>query len=255
MAVAKPLPALPRLVAQVVVGLRLESSGTAAARVAAWLLLLVWVAAWSSLLSFHGAEAGAGSPIRLASDPLRHWVIMVAAMMAPLLLAPTRSLLERSRKQSWVRDLAGFASGYLLPWLALGLLTIVALDLCGIVLNDTWILAVSFAGAAAWAVSPPRAVALARCRLNPPTVRPGLLGLGDSFGFGWNVGCGCVVVCAPAMIACTAAAHSPIAVALLSLVSFPERFSSSSLPRLTAFAVLGVGAVSLYVSTKSLMVH
>lgn len=82
----------------------------------AWILLVFEPGAIAGHAHHSAAMAGGNAPPALALG----WALMVAAMMAPLLIAPIRHVRDRSFARRRARAIALFAVGYFAVWMAAG---------------------------------------------------------------------------------------------------------------------------------------
>lgn len=171
---------------------------------------------------------------------LLHWGLMVAAMMLPLVtdaitVAAFRSLPERRHRAGAV-----FVAGFLGCWLLAGLPAVALRQL--VIMHDNRVAAICFIAAAAWSVTRVRKKALLRCHRTFPIAPVGFRADLDCFRFGTSVGYGCVVSCGLAMLACTLAGHSLMALVVCMVGGVAERrtFRWSGTPSLIAMAALAV---------------
>lgn len=179
----------------------------------AWLgvLAAVSLAAWS-VLALGGGEfasaafcvAGASSPdsfdlamalnapARLASG----WALMVAAMMAPLVVAPLRHLRDRGLARRRGRAMLLFVGGYATVWMTVGVgLRTVALAVRWAVPMPLICLGLAAAAVTVWQVSPARQWCLNRCHRHPHLAAFGMAADRDAFHFGLSHGAACAGAC------------------------------------------------------------
>lgn len=132
------------------------------------------------------------APARLASG----WALMLAAMMLPLLVAPLRHVRERSFARRRTRAMLLFVLGYLAVWMAAGMVLQVAtlVALWTVPLPLTW-LAVAFAVAMLWQVSPAKQWCLNRCHRRPALAAFEPAADHDVFRFGLANGAACAGAC------------------------------------------------------------
>ena len=86
-------------------------------------VLFVSAAAWILLIFEPGGMAGHAHHSAAAAAPASlalGWALMLAAMMAPLLVAPIRHVRDRSFARRRARAVALFAAGYFAIWMAAG---------------------------------------------------------------------------------------------------------------------------------------
>lgn len=132
------------------------------------------------------------APAKLAAD----WALMVAAMMAPLVIAPLRHLRDRSFARRRGRATLLFIGGYLAAWLAAG----VAMQAIALLALSTatppllW-LGLGAATALCWQVSPAKQWCLNRCHRQPHLAAFGAAADGDAAAFGMSYGASCVGAC------------------------------------------------------------
>jgi predicted metal-binding membrane protein len=223
--------------------------GRAARRPDAWLVMLgaISLIAWS-LLAFDGngfilpAFCSAGtlrgvplsvsfdlallfnSPARLAAG----WALMVAAMMAPLIVAPLQHVRDRSFARRRARAMLLFVAGYLTVWMIAG----VALQ--AVALAARWAapapldyLGVAAAAALLWQISPAKQWCLNRCHRQPQLAAFGAAADRDAFHFGLTNGASCAGACWMLMLLMLFAGQGHIlAMIALSLFVFAERLES-----------------------------
>jgi predicted metal-binding membrane protein len=138
------------------------------------------------------ATAVLASPAGLASG----WALMVAAMMAPLLVAPLRHVRDRSFARRRARAMALFVAGYATVWMSMGV------ALWAVVLSVRWAvpdplgrLGLAVAVALVWQVSPARQWCLNRCHRRPHLSAFGVAADRDAFAFGLTNGAACAGAC------------------------------------------------------------
>jgi predicted metal-binding membrane protein len=121
---------------------------------------------------------------------------MLAAMMAPLLIAPMRHIRDRSFARRRARAIALFATGYAAIWMPTGaVLLILALTL-GMGALGSWLTAVlTTIFALVWQFSPIKQRCLNRCHAHPELAAFGLAADLDALGFGLRHGIWCVGSC------------------------------------------------------------
>jgi predicted metal-binding membrane protein len=137
----------------------------------ALLFALAAAAWWSTVDRMRGMDQGPGTDLGTLGWFLGVWVVMMAAMMLPS-VSPTVALYScMTRKRSPFAPLV-FTSGYLLTWLAAGLLAYGLSDVGGRILGDVlswdragrWVAGGTLAVAAAYELTPLKTVCLRHCR-------------------------------------------------------------------------------------------
>src|SRR5579862_3192392 len=91
------------------------------------------------------ATAAGQSLASLASG----WLLMLAAMMAPLLAAPVRHILDRSLARHRAQRVALFVAGYVAIWMCAGVVMLPA-AIAGRLLIPNSVLVLAVAAALAW---------------------------------------------------------------------------------------------------------
>lgn len=137
----------------------------------ALLFALSVVAWWWTVERMRGMDAGPGTDLGTLGWFLGVWVVMMAAMMFPS-VSPTVALYARmSKRRSPLAPLV-FASGYLLTWLAPGLLAFgVFAAARNLLAGDVswsgagrWLAGGTLVGAAVYELTPFKDVCLGKCR-------------------------------------------------------------------------------------------
>jgi predicted metal-binding membrane protein len=132
------------------------------------------------------------SPLQLASG----WALMVAAMMAPLNIAPLRHVRDRSFASRRGRATLLFVAGYLAVWMTAGVaLQAVALAARWAVPAPPVGLGLALAIAIVWQVSPIKQWFLNRCHRRPALRAFDAAADRDAFDFGLTNGVSCVGAC------------------------------------------------------------
>jgi hypothetical protein len=178
-----------------------------------------------------------------------HWMLMVAAMMLPLKIDGVRLTAERSLWSRRHRAAAGYLTGYLSVWALAGVPLALAFEALQVSSRIDWTAgaAVGFFIAAAWLVSPWKALASRMCHRTLPLSPTGWRADRDCFGYGWIAGCGCALNCWPLMLVCWLSGHSFIAMILGFCLGWADRhFDPNYRRNALAVAALGVafGVVS-----------
>jgi predicted metal-binding membrane protein len=168
----------------------------------ALLFALSVVAWWWTVERMRGMDAGPGTDLGTLGWFLGVWVVMMAAMMFPS-VSPTVALYARMSKRRWPIAPLVFTSGYLLVWVAPGLLAF-GVSAVGRTLLDgeiswngvgRWLAGGTLLVAAVYELTPFKDVCLGKCR-SPlgfliGSWRDGLSGalrMGARHG-AWCVGC------------------------------------------------------------------
>lgn len=153
------------------------------------------------------------------------WLLMVAAMTAPTLIAPMRHVTARSF--TWRRwpAAAEFGAGFAAVWLLLGL----GAGLVGVTIAMASpearrvTVPVALALAAAWQLSPAKARALRRCAATAPLRASGHGADLDCVIFGLRHGWRCAANCGPLMLASFLAMPALTPMALGFVIAIAER--------------------------------
>jgi predicted metal-binding membrane protein len=125
------------------------------------------------------------------------WLVMLAAMMAPLLIGPLRHLAERSLPRRRPRVAGLFLAGYLTVWLVAGALLLALADaLEGIRAAAVVVLVAVLV----WQFSPAKQRCLNRRRAHPALAAFGRRADTEAARFGLSHGAWCVGSCGPAML-------------------------------------------------------
>jgi predicted metal-binding membrane protein len=186
-------------------------------------LLLVAAGAWTVLLLESHAHA----------MPLMNWGLMLAAMMAPALVAPVGHVYLRSfaRRRVWLAVL--FVIGYAAIWMAVGaLLLAVARFITSIATESRLLAPGALALAAAWQCSPSKQRCLNRCHARPEVAAFGAAAAADAFRFGLRDGMWCAGSCWALMLLPSLVAPSLhlATMAAVSVQVFSERCDLASPP-------------------------
>jgi predicted metal-binding membrane protein len=188
---------------------------------------------------------GGGGPIKEVSGGMPMWSLMALAMMLPAALPATAHVARNSLPQRRGQAVFEFLVAYLLPWLGIGALFLLALAL----LPDARaavLLAAALGVATAWELSPGKRWALNRCHRTSPLPPSGWRASLGASRFGLLHGGACVASCWPLMLVMAAAPTARLAwCAGLGCVGLVEKLSFR--PRRSAHRVgllLGVGCVT-----------
>lgn len=131
-------------------------------------------------------DATAGAVVAM----LGMWLLMLAAMMTPLLIAPLRHLVARSLPRRRPRALALFLLGHVAVWVPAGVVLLVAAELLG---RSAAAAATVLGAALLWQVTPLKQRSLNRHHAQPPLAAYGHRADAAAFRFGavhafWCVG-------------------------------------------------------------------
>jgi hypothetical protein len=171
-----------------------------------------------------------------------HWMLMVAAMMLPLKIDGVRRIAEYSLWSRRHRAIAGYLVGYLSVWAAVGVPLAWAFSGFEIFHRIDWRVgaAIGYFVAAAWLVSPWKAVAERMCHRTMPLSPTGWRADRDCIGYGWIAGCGCALNCWPLMLVCWLSAHSIIAMIFGFVLGWADRHHTENY-KLNAVATAALG--------------
>lgn len=206
-----------------------------------WWVLALAAAVWAVMIR-HAIQHGehAHHHVMTAPEEILHWLLMVVAMMAPLLLDSVRTVAFRSYRRRRHIAIATFLAGYLAVWLLAGLP--VALIRAFAWSHTHGAAAAAFVVAALWSLSGPHARALSACHGTRPLAPEGWPATRDAVAYGMWIGRACVVSCWPLMLACTLTGHSLIAMVGGAAIGALERLSFRPPTRMVALATLGLAA-------------
>jgi predicted metal-binding membrane protein len=171
------------------------------------------------------------SPAQLAAG----WLLMLAAMMLPLIVAPLRHVRERSFAHRRARAMCLFVTGYGAVWMIAGIvLQILALQAVALAAqlasSDALVcLALSAAAATLWQVSPAKQWCLNRCHRRPQLAAFGAAADRAAFHFGLSHGAACVGACWALMLLPLFAGHGHVLTMLaVMLFAFAERLENAA---------------------------
>jgi predicted metal-binding membrane protein len=195
-------------------------------------LLFLSAAAWIVLVAEPGGHAhnvshNPAAPLAVG------WALMVAAMMAPLLIAPVRHVRDRSFASRRVRAIVLFAAGYTAIWMAAGVILMAfALAVRGAAPESFVPLALVALITLVWQFSP----AKQRCR-NRGHAHPELAAFGrsadiDAVRFGLTHGVWCAGSCWALMLLPLLISRGHLAaMAAVTLWLYAERLDRPMAPR------------------------
>jgi predicted metal-binding membrane protein len=177
-----------------------------------WWIIALGVLAWVPLVRQPSLRIGPSHHHDASvTAELLSWVIMVMAMMLPILAIKGRDVAVRSFAARRDRAIGLFLIGYLVPWLAFGVLP--ALIVLVSTSDSRWPMVVAFAGATLWAILPIRERGMLMSYGYTPVIAPaGAEADRDCVRAGLAVGAWCLVSCGPLMLACAISGHQLVAV-------------------------------------------
>jgi predicted metal-binding membrane protein len=172
---------------------------------AAW-VLLVAEPRGTALHTHHLAAMDGTTPsldslgLLLAHNPpaslAMGWALMLAAMMAPVLIAPVRHIRDRSFSRRRARAIVLFVAGYAAIWMAAGaMLLALALAVRQAAPESSLPLAMGTIIALVWQFSPVKQRCLNRCHAHGELAAFGLAADIDALCFGWTHGVWCAGSC------------------------------------------------------------
>jgi|HubBroStandDraft_6_1064221.scaffolds.fasta_scaffold151119_2 predicted metal-binding membrane protein len=148
---------------------------------------------WPQLWSSFGVALVLNAPAKFTAD----WALMVAAMMAPLLLAPLRHGWDRSFARRRARATLLFVAGYAAAWMVAGVVLQATALAALLAMPAAPIGGLGLVAAAAmgWQVSPAKQWCLNRCHRRPQLAAFGAAADVDALSFGLSNGAACVGTC------------------------------------------------------------
>jgi predicted metal-binding membrane protein len=186
-------------------------------------LLVVAAGAWVMLL--------VGPHVHVM--PLTNWGLMLAAMMAPALIAPVGHVYLRSFKSRRVWLAGLFMIGYSAVWMAAGCVLLVVVRGVTSLATDLRLLAPgALAVVAAWQCSPSKQRCLNGCHARPEVAAFGAVANAGALRFGFRDGMWCVGSCWALMLLPSLVAPSLhlVVMAAVSVQVFSERCDLASPP-------------------------
>jgi predicted metal-binding membrane protein len=188
--------------------------------------VLMWSPSGSAHGSTDGAMAGmpgmtsvqhAQSMYRLPDDVtvaavgalFGMWLLMLAAMMTPLLIAPLRHLVARSLPRRRPRAVALFLMGHVAVWVPAGVVLLVAAELLG---RSDVAAAIVLGVGVLWQVTPLKQRSLNRHHAQPPIAAFGRRADADAFRFGATHAFWCVGSCWALMLLPLVVVHEQVLV-------------------------------------------
>jgi predicted metal-binding membrane protein len=195
---------------------------------AAWIVLVVRPD--GAAMSAHCSLAMRGAlnpPASLAAG----WALMLAAMMAPALIAPVRHVRDRSFSRRRVRAIVLFVAGYAAVWMAAGVV-LLALAARLVAPESSLPVALLTTIALVWQFSPFKQRCLNRCHAHSELAAFGLAADIDALRFGLTHGVWCVGSCWALMLLPLLVTRGHVAaMAAVSLWLFAERLDRPMPPR------------------------
>jgi predicted metal-binding membrane protein len=208
---------------------------------AAWTLLVLQpggmaVAAHHHSLAMPGTKMTSSAHLLTALNSpaslMTGWALMLAAMMAPLLIAPVRHIRDRSFARRRARAIALFAAGYAAIWMPAGFVLLsVALATQQVTPASSLSLALVIVIALVWQFSPIKQRCLNRCHAHAELAAFGLAADLDALRFGLTHGLWCVGSCWALMLLPLLVARGHLLVmAAVTLWLFSERLDQPKPP-------------------------
>lgn len=204
-----------------------------------WWALAISAAAWGIMLL--GAAHSHAAAVR---QQLFAWMVMTVAMMLPTVAPQMRWTAQGSFWHRRHRAIAGFVAGYLVPWLALGLLA-------SLLLSVRWMHAAAvpvglFLLATGWQQTTMYRSARRACHRTIPLTPLGWRADRDCLRYGLLIGTACVRSCWPLMLACAFTGHGLVAMTVGCLLSLLEGRSSGLCRPSSRLLVAGTLGLALY---------
>jgi hypothetical protein len=205
-----------------------------------WMLALS-AAAWLFLAARRGGHAHQQG---MLANWL-HWVVMVVAMMLPIQIQGVRRTAEQSLWSRRRRSIAGYLVGYVSVWALAGLPLAWASAEFGLTHRINWTMgaAIGFIIAAAWLVSPCKAIATRMCHRTSPLSPLGWKADLACVSYGWISGCACVFNCWPLMLVCWLSGHSLVIMSFAFGLGWADRHFA---PNYKAHALLLTAVASIF---------
>ncbi len=182
-----------------------------------WWSVALSIAAWIAILSMPRHSPSH----RSTATNLAVWLLMVAAMMFPLVIAQVRQAAFHSLWSRRHRAIGWFLAGYVVTWLAVGALVIFVLDQIAVDARASATIAILIA--VTWQVSTWKRRALGNCHRIMPLAPRGWRANWDCLSFGWRIGTACVGTCWALMLVCAASDHSIWSMCLATIVAIHDR--------------------------------
>jgi predicted metal-binding membrane protein len=204
---------------------------------AAW-ILLVLEPGGMGLHAHHMARMpDASLDMLLASNPPASlgigWALMLAAMMAPVVIAPVRHVRDRSFARRRARSIGLFVAGYAAIWMAVGVM-LMALAMAVRMYTPQSFAPLAFAAVLAivWQFSPLKQRCLNRGHAHPQLAAFGRAADAGALRFGWTHGIWCAGSCwAPMLLPLLVTRGHLAAMAAVTLWLSAERLEPPAPPR------------------------
>jgi predicted metal-binding membrane protein len=147
---------------------------------------LAWAMSWAGATLLHHAAAGAAA----------NWLLMLAAMMAPVLITPIQFVRASGLARRRTRSTLLFVAGYTAVWIIAGsLMLTLAAALRASTLPSYIQFAVVLVIALVWQCSPAKQASLNQCHARPPLAAFGRAADTDVLAFGVTHGAMCAASC------------------------------------------------------------
>lgn len=161
------------------------------------------------------------------------WALMLAAMMAPLLIAPVRHIRDRCFPRRRARTVALFVAGYAASWMVAGAVLLSLAFAVRLTAPASWPpLTAAAMLALVWQISPAKQICLNRCHVRPELAAFAPAADLDAIHFGATHGVWCVGSCWTLMLLPLLVAYGHIAaMAAVALWLFAERLDRPMPPR------------------------
>jgi len=203
---------------------------------AAWILLVAGPG--GTALSAHCPPAMAASlKLLLAVNPpavlAAGWALMLAAMMAPMLIAPVRHVRDSSFARRRARAIMLFVAGYAAVWMAAGAMLMALALAVRLAAPESWlVVALGTVIALVWQFSPFKQRCLNRGHAHFELAAFGVAADIGALRFGLTHGVWCVGSCWALMLLPLLVSRGHVAaMAAVSLWLFAERFDTPMPPR------------------------
>jgi predicted metal-binding membrane protein len=206
----------------------------------AWIALIIWPGSMAVHAHTHAGNPGAKDPASLRmmlamNPPLTlaiGWLLMLAAMMAPVLIMPLRHIRQRSFRHRQARSITLFVVGYGAVWiLGGGVVLAIELAVMSFALPPWLPVAAAVSAAAVWQFSPVKQRALNRCHSHRELAAFGVVADMDALRFGLTHGMWCAVSCwALMLLPMLLPSGHLIAMAAAAFLVFSERLERPMAP-------------------------
>jgi predicted metal-binding membrane protein len=183
---------------------------------------------------------------------LKHWIIMVIAMMFPLLTEPIRHVAFSVRRKDKALGILSFLIGYMITWIVAGLFFLLVPFLLNALIGNVspfvnaLIKASGFLMAAILIWQPSRLVRMTKCGRTMPLRIDGWRLYLDSIRYGLKMGLACLNMCWVVMAALVLAQHSIVLMYLVTIVLIYERYLVPHTSKFPGYAWVAI-AFALFV--------